>query len=71
MFLNRQHAGKLLAGRLKEQMQAEAALPPPIIVALPRGGVPIAAEIALELKCPLDLLVRGRLLCRLSSGRRR
>lgn len=52
-FADRTEAGRLLARRL-----AAMALEPPIVVlALPRGGVPVAAEVARALHAPLDLLL--------------
>lgn len=52
IFLNRSEAGRLLAERL-----AELDLFEPLVYALPRGGVPVAAEVARMLKAPLDLLI--------------
>lgn len=52
-FENRNEAGLLLAERL-----LQLRLPPPIIVvALPRGGVPVAAVVARVLHAPLDLML--------------
>ena len=52
-FTNRTEAGRALAQRLSRM-----ALPAPIVVlALPRGGVPIGVEVARALKAPLDLLL--------------
>jgi len=52
-FADRTEAGRALAQRL-----VEAALVPPLVVlALPRGGVPVAAEVARTLGAPLDLLL--------------
>jgi len=52
-FTNRTEAGRALAQQL-----AGMSLPAPIVVlALPRGGVPIGAEVARVLKAPLDLLL--------------
>jgi len=52
-FANRIEAGRALAQRL-----LDAALVPPLVVlALPRGGVPVAAEVARALGAPLDLLL--------------
>jgi predicted phosphoribosyltransferase len=52
MFSDRTDAGRRLAARL-----AELELESPIIYALPRGGVPVAVEVARELGAPLDLLI--------------
>jgi putative phosphoribosyl transferase len=52
LFRNRAEAGQLLADRL-----AELALPRPVVLALPRGGVAVAFEIARRLGAPLDLLL--------------
>lgn len=52
-FADRAEAGRALAGQLQRM-----ALPGPVVVlALPRGGVPVAAEIARTLQAPLDLLL--------------
>jgi len=51
-FLDREQAGAQLAGMLER-----LALERPIVLALPRGGVPVAAEIARALKAPLDLVL--------------
>ena len=52
LFTDRASAGRLLAAEL-----AKRALERPIIYALPRGGVPVALEIARALRAPLDLLL--------------
>ena len=52
-FIDRTDAGRRLADRL-----APMSLPPPrVVLALPRGGVPIGAEVARRLAAPLDLLL--------------
>jgi putative phosphoribosyl transferase len=51
-FKNREEAGKALA----EALLAKA-LPDPVVLALPRGGVPVAAEVARALRAPLDLVM--------------
>jgi len=51
-FKDREEAGKALAEAL-----ATKALPDPVVLALPRGGVPVAAEVARALKAPLDLVM--------------
>ena len=49
---NRAEAGRLLADRL-ERLQEEA----PLVLGIPRGGVPVAFEIARRLQAELDLLL--------------
>ncbi len=51
-FRDRRSAGKLLARRLKELGPAH-----PVVLAMPRGGVPVAAEVAKALNAPLDLVL--------------
>jgi len=52
-FADRAEAGRELADRL-----LQLRIPPPIVVlALPRGGVPIGTEVARALNAPLDLLL--------------
>lgn len=54
-FRNRTEAGKLLAAQLTEY----AHCPDILVLGLPRGGVPVAYEVAKELNAPLDIcLVR-------------
>lgn len=52
MFKDRTDAGEKLADRL-----AEMTLHDPVVLALPRGGVPVAAPVARRLGAPLDLLM--------------
>ena len=56
MFADRRHAGRLLA----ERLQAFAA-ERPVVVALPRGGVPVGFEVAQALGTPLDILAVRKL----------
>ena len=51
-FANRQAAGCALAGELTKRHLAG-----PVVLALPRGGVPVAVEIAKALQAPLDLVL--------------
>jgi putative phosphoribosyl transferase len=51
-FRNRSDAGRKLAARLTKFKDQR-----PVILALPRGGVPVAAEVAAALNAPLDLVL--------------
>jgi predicted phosphoribosyltransferase len=53
LFRNRSEAGRLLAAKSSEYANRDDVL----VLALPRGGVPVAAEIAAALGSPLDVLV--------------
>jgi len=55
-FRDRRMAGELLGG-----LVAEAEPVDPIVLALPRGGVPIGFEVAHALNCELDVLVVRKL----------
>jgi putative phosphoribosyl transferase len=52
LFRDRSDAGRQLAQKLRHLEQAR-----PLILALPRGGVPVGIEIASALHAPLDLLL--------------
>jgi putative phosphoribosyl transferase len=52
MFRDRKAAGRLLAERLKTM-----SLDRPVVLALPRGGVPVGFEIVTALGAPLDLVL--------------
>lgn len=52
MFRNRTEAGERLA-----EAMAGLDLPDPVVLALPRGGVPVALPVAKALGAPLDLLL--------------
>src|SRR5665647_3903055 len=51
-FQDRSDAGRRLAKALSEYKGRNA-----VVLALPRGGVPVAAEVAAALKAPLDLIL--------------
>jgi len=55
-FRNRSDAGQRLAGRLEHLRGKDAA-----ILGLPRGGVPVAAEVARALGAPLDIILVRKL----------
>jgi putative phosphoribosyl transferase len=52
VFADRREAGLALARVLAEKHLAH-----PVVLALPRGGVPVAAEIARRLEAPLDVVL--------------
>lgn len=56
-FKNRSEAGNVLAGALEKY----AGKPGVIILALPRGGVPVGFEVAKSLGAPLDVLLVRKL----------
>ena len=57
MFSDRSEAGRQLAALLQPRLGALR----PLVLALPRGGVLIGAEIARELDCDLDVLLVKKL----------
>ena len=56
LFEDRRDAGRQLAERLERYREKDV-----IILALPRGGVPVAYEIARALQAPLDVIVARKL----------
>jgi len=56
-FRDRKEAGRLLAAKLA----AYANRPDVLVLALPRGGVPVAYEVAQALKAPLDVFIVRKL----------
>lgn len=56
VFKDRESAGRELGGRLRRWRIDE-----PIVLALPRGGVPVAREVARALGAPLDVWVVRKL----------
>ncbi len=57
LFADRRDAGRVLAGSLG----AYARRPDVIVLALPRGGVPVAFEVAQALEAPLDVFLVRKL----------
>jgi len=56
VFLDRRDAGRQLAAQLTSLANER-----PVVIALPRGGVPVAFEVARELGAPLDVLAVRKL----------
>jgi putative phosphoribosyl transferase len=56
-FADRAEAGRALAERVAAHLATSAVESRPLVVALPRGGVPIAAKVAEVIGGDLDLLV--------------
>jgi putative phosphoribosyl transferase len=57
IFQDRKEAGRILAERLAAYKNRQDV----VILALPRGGVPVAYEVAKELNAPLDVFVVRKL----------
>ena len=51
-FSDRTDAGRQLAAAVKAKAYAD-----PVVLALPRGGVPVALEVARAIDAPLDLVM--------------
>ena len=56
-YANRREAGSILAGRLREFAGRDDV----VVLGLPRGGIPVAFEIAKALNAPLDVFVVRKL----------
>ncbi|MCA1738632.1 MAG: phosphoribosyltransferase, partial [Actinobacteria bacterium] len=56
LFEDREDAGRRLAGRLARYADER-----PVVFALPRGGVPVGAEVSRALDAPLEVIVSRKL----------
>ena len=56
VFADRAEAGAILA-----DLVAELALPNPLVLAIPAGGLPVAVPVAESLHCPLDVAVVSKI----------
>src|SRR5438876_3916731 len=57
LFADRRDAGRVLAGLLTKYANRDDV----VVLALPRGGVPVAFEVAHALRAPLDIFVVRKL----------
>ena len=55
-YADRRSAGRALGERLRTQE-----LPDPLVLALPRGGVPVGVEVAAALHAPVDIVVARKI----------
>ena len=60
-FRDRRHAGQVLGWRLVEAGVLERFPEPRLVLGLPRGGVPVAGEVARILAAPLDVFLVRKL----------
>jgi putative phosphoribosyl transferase len=60
-FRDRRHAGQVLGWRLVEVGVLERFPEPRLVLGLPRGGVPVAGEVARILAAPLDVFLVRKL----------
>lgn len=65
MFIDRQEAGKKLAGKLIEELKEDGLKDfnpqSAIILAIPRGGIIVGKELSQKLSLPLDVLVTKKI----------
>jgi len=61
LYLDRGDAGKALAAALNKELDADLASGKPLVLAIPRGGVPIGRDVASALDADLDLVVPRKL----------
>jgi putative phosphoribosyl transferase len=56
IFRDRGHAGQCLSGMLKDYRGANA-----LVLAIPAGGIPVAASLAVALELPLDVIAVSKM----------
>lgn len=60
MFANRDEAGRLLAEAVADQVRKHPG-PAPLVLALPRGGVPVAVRVAARVGGELDMVIARKI----------
>jgi predicted phosphoribosyltransferase len=60
-FPNRTEAGRQLAQRIAAHLRKTGRSEPPLVLGLPRGGVPVAEEVARAIKGDLDIMVARKI----------
>lgn len=61
LYVDRGDAGKVLAAAVRRLLQGKLASGRPLVLAIPRGGVPIGRDVAAALDADLDLVVPRKL----------
>ena len=61
LYADRADAGKVLAAAVRHELEEEHISERPLVLAIPRGGVPIGRDVAEALKADLDLVVPRKL----------
>lgn len=56
MFKNRTEAGRILAGQLLPYKNGNV-----VVLGIPRGGIPVAAEVAKSLQAPIDVVLSKKI----------
>ena len=60
LFADRDDAGRVLGERLVQRRREEGTTAPVLVLALPRGGVPVAAPVASALGATLEIVVAAK-----------
>ncbi|OJF12640.1 phosphoribosyltransferase [Couchioplanes caeruleus] len=61
IFANRDEAGRALAEQVAQQLPAAETTVRPLVLALPRGGVPVAVPVAERLGADLDIVIARKI----------
>ena len=61
VYADRAQAGKVLASAVKRELAEKLSAGRPLVLAIPRGGVPIGRDVAAALDADLDLVVPRKL----------